>query len=300
MGRDAVAAEAQTQMRVGFDPGGTVVAKKTAGAKSASTERDACFVIMPFGGWLDDYYESIYRPAIRNAGLEPHRADDLFRPSTIVKDIWAYTRTARLLLADLTGKNPNVFYELGLAHALAKPAILVAESMDDIPFDLRALRVITFDKNAPDWGAILRDKIEASVKEVLAAPVEAVLPAFLEVKPDPKPSVTAHEKEIIEIKQELDLLKRQVRSQARISVGDIRERLIESPEDAEALMQTYLVRGMPQRSVIDRLVALGAPRNWAQVRVSEMASQLELPIADAFVRPLQTEATGSKPNTRDS
>jgi len=47
-----------------------------------------------------------------------------------------------VLLADLTGKNPNVFYELGLAHALAKPVILIAETLDDIPFDLRALRVI--------------------------------------------------------------------------------------------------------------------------------------------------------------
>ncbi|HEX3745946.1 MAG TPA: hypothetical protein VHW09_18520 [Bryobacteraceae bacterium] len=85
--------------------------------------KDICFVIMPFGGWLDDYYKAIYRPAIEAANLEPHRADDLFRPSTIVNDIWAYTRKAKLLLADLTGKNPNVFYELGLAHALAKPVV---------------------------------------------------------------------------------------------------------------------------------------------------------------------------------
>ena len=105
---------------------------------------------MPFGGWLDDYYETIYRPAIIAAGLEPHRADDLYRPSTIVTDIWSYTRRAKLLLADLTGKNPNVFYELGLAHALAKPVILVAEEMDDIPFDLRALRIIVYDKTTRD------------------------------------------------------------------------------------------------------------------------------------------------------
>jgi len=95
--------------------------------------KDICFVLMPFGGWLDNYYETIYRPAIDASGLEPHRADDLFRPSTIVNDIWAYTRRAKLLLADLSGRNPNVFYELGLAHALAKPAILVAESMEEIP-----------------------------------------------------------------------------------------------------------------------------------------------------------------------
>jgi hypothetical protein len=51
------------------------------------TDKQICFVIMPFGGWLDDYYETVYTPAIVRAGLEPHRADDLFRPSTIVNDI---------------------------------------------------------------------------------------------------------------------------------------------------------------------------------------------------------------------
>ncbi len=102
--------------------------RKAKKAKAKRSKGD-CFVIMPFGGWLDDYYDEIYVPAIETSGLRAHRADDLFRPSTIVNDIWAYTKKAKLLIADLSGKNPNVFYELGLAHALAKPAILVAESM---------------------------------------------------------------------------------------------------------------------------------------------------------------------------
>src|SRR5690349_20368297 len=83
--------------------------------------KPTCFAIMPFGGWFDDYYDDLYCPAIRAAGLEPKRADDLYRPSTIINDIWSYTQSAKIILADLTGKNPNVFYELGLAHALAKP-----------------------------------------------------------------------------------------------------------------------------------------------------------------------------------
>ena len=61
-----------------------------------------CFVIMPFGGWFDQYYQSIYDPAIRNSGLEPRRADDLYRPSSIVRDIWSLTKAARIVLADLT------------------------------------------------------------------------------------------------------------------------------------------------------------------------------------------------------
>lgn len=83
-------------------------------------EADTCFVIMPFDGWSDQYYREIFRPAIEDAGLKPCRADDLYRTGPIINDIWAYTQEAKVILADLTGKNPNVFYELGLAHAIAK------------------------------------------------------------------------------------------------------------------------------------------------------------------------------------
>ena len=99
---------------------------------------DFCFTIMPYGDWFDVYYNKIYAPAIEEAGLISKRADDLYRPSSIVHDIWQYTKECQLVLADLTGKNPNVLYELGLAHAIAKPVILIVESMEDIPYDLRA------------------------------------------------------------------------------------------------------------------------------------------------------------------
>ncbi len=108
-------------------------------AKDKDKGKDTCFVISPFGGWNDRYYSEIYRPAVEGAGLDPKRADDLYRPSAIVHDIWAYVKTSRVMLGDLTGKNPNVFYELGLAHAVGKPVVMVTQSIEDVPFDLRAL-----------------------------------------------------------------------------------------------------------------------------------------------------------------
>ncbi len=174
-------------------------------------EADICFVIMPFGGWNNHYYLDIFRPAIEDAGLTPRRADDIFRPGTIVNDIWACTKEAKIILADLTGKNANVLYELGLAHAIAKPAILVTESIEDIPFDLRALRVIEYDKNAPNWGDILKQAITESIKETMEAPLKSILPTFLEVDEIAKPEVSPYEKEFLEIRQEIELLKREVR-----------------------------------------------------------------------------------------
>lgn len=141
---------------------------------------DFCFTIMPYGDWFDVYYNEIYTPAIEEAGLVSKRADDLYRPSSIVHDIWQYTKECQIVLADLTGKNPNVLYELGLAHAIAKPVILIVEKMEDIPYDLRALRIIEYDKNAHNWGFLLKKKIINAVKEVIHSPIKAVPHAFLD------------------------------------------------------------------------------------------------------------------------
>ena len=177
-------------------------------------EADFCFVIMPFGGWYDRYYEDIFRPAIEEAGLESRRADSLYRPSPIVHDIWSYTKEAKVMLADLSGRNPNVLYELGLAHAIAKPAILVVESIEDVPFDLRSLRIINYDKMAPNWGDILKQNITRSIKETLEAPLKSIPSVFLEVDESKVTKrVSPQEKAILEIRQELDLLKQELRSQ---------------------------------------------------------------------------------------
>lgn len=248
---------------------------ETKTKKKKSKSKDICFVIMPFGDWNDDYYSSIYCPAIEAAGLEPHRADDLYRPSTIVHDIWDYTNKAKIVVADLTEKNPNVLYELGLAHALAKPAILVAESIEDIPFDLRALRVIDYEKNAPDWGDVLRDKIETSIREVLASPLDSVLPAFLEVKATTgKKRITEHEKEMLEIKQDIDKLQREI-SRGRHLVTHreriVREEpLIENPEEAEEETINYLKHNYPLSVIRRRLSHRGVPEEWLDKEFREL------------------------------
>jgi hypothetical protein len=190
------------------------VASKKEGPKQpqpkATAPRAICFTIMPFGDRFDQYYREVFQPAIEQAGFTPRRADDLMRPGTIVRDIWNYTKEATIILADLTGRNPNVLYELGLAHAIAKPAILVAESIEDIPFDLRHLRVLQYDKNTPNWGEVLKTNIAQSIKEVVEAPLSAVLPAFLEADElRDKKRITRRDKELIELRQELQGLKLQ-------------------------------------------------------------------------------------------
>jgi hypothetical protein len=236
--------------------------KKSLPKKRPAPHTDECFTIMPFGGWFDSYYDAIFCPAIEEAGLTPKRADDLYRPSAIVHDIWNYTKRARLILADLSDKNPNVFYELGLAHAIAKPAILVTQSMDDVPFDLRALRVIEYNKNGAAWGDELKTKITAAIKEVLAAPLNSVLPSFLEVSSSIKPSVTERQKEMIELRQEIELMRMEFR---RLSVGNNWRRRVEgapSPSEVENLVARYRRERIPTPVIIRRLGEMGVPANF--------------------------------------
>lgn len=79
---------------------------------------DSCFVMQPFAPPLGDYYEKIYRPAIEKAGLRPVRADaEIFATGKIMDQVWSGINAAKVLVlvAELTTRNPNVFYELGLA-----------------------------------------------------------------------------------------------------------------------------------------------------------------------------------------
>src|SRR5579872_5376744 len=82
---------------------------------------------------------------------EPVRADELFSSGSVVEQIWEQIEKAKVLLADLTGKNANVFYELGLAHARGKPVIFTSGVLEDVPFDLRHLRVIIYEVHDPSW-----------------------------------------------------------------------------------------------------------------------------------------------------
>jgi hypothetical protein len=135
---------------------------------------DTCFVMMPFGSWFDRYYQEIYVPAIKEAGLEPVRADELFSTGSVVEQIWEQIGKARVLLADLTGKNANVFYELGLAHAAKKPVVFTAVAVDDVPFDLRHLRVIVYEVREPEWAVKLRKLITEYLRTTIKDPAKSI------------------------------------------------------------------------------------------------------------------------------
>lgn len=144
---------------------------------------DTCFVVMPFAPPHGSYYLQVYEPAIKKAGLKPVRADsEIFGAGKIIDQIWTGINAAKVLVAELTTKNPNVFYELGLAHALKKPVVLVSSNDKDVPFDLQHIRVIYYDVTDPFWGNKLLDKVAENILSAIKNPEEAIFKATAPVK----------------------------------------------------------------------------------------------------------------------
>ncbi|HEV7240351.1 MAG TPA: hypothetical protein VGQ36_14015 [Thermoanaerobaculia bacterium] len=175
----------QRLLDVAQDSGGAekIDTLKKLGKEVKVTSGDTCFMIMPFASPIGGYYALVYDPAIRKAGLTPMRADnEIFATGKIIDQIWSGINAARVLVAELTTRNANVFYELGLAHALRKPVVLVSSNEADVPFDLHHIRVIYYDVNDPFWGEKLIAKIAENILSALKNPEEAIFNPRLEVQ----------------------------------------------------------------------------------------------------------------------
>lgn len=239
---------------------------------------EICFIIMPFGDWFDHYYKQIYKTAILNAGLVPKRADELFTSSAVINDIWELTKRAKIVLADLTEKNPNVFYELGLAHALAKPALLISESMDDVPFDLRHLRVITYNKNDEEWGKKLIDDITRALRDTLAAPERSVLPTFLKSDDVSHPVLSDPDKnELRDLRYEMNYMKNTLAQLMRTAHVPIKARRGKRPPDDEIhkLILSGIKKGVSDPRIIQKMNSLNVPLAEAEKLLIQIKTEQE-------------------------
>jgi hypothetical protein len=166
--------DATLPAEVGSGVGEEQIKKLSKGVTVQAT--DTCFVMMPFVEPLGGYYATVYQPAVDKAKLKAVRADaEIYGTGKIIDQIWSGIHSARVLVAELTGRNPNVLYELGLAHALRKPVVLVSSNKDDVPFDVRHVRVIYYDMRDPFWGTKLIDKVAENILSALKNPEEAIL-----------------------------------------------------------------------------------------------------------------------------
>ena len=110
------------------------------------------FVIMPFHTPFDFVYSDLIKEICERHGFEVIRADDMYSTKQILEDIVKGINSADLIIADLTENNPNVFYELGIAHGLNKPVQIITQSITELPFDISAYRVFTYSMIANKYS----------------------------------------------------------------------------------------------------------------------------------------------------
>jgi hypothetical protein len=124
------------------------------------------FVLMPFKETFFATYESIIKPVAQELGCHVKQANEIHKADIIVESIFTEIAQADFLIADASGRNPNVFYEIGYAHALGKKVIIIVQDPKDIPFDISRIRFIKYALDARNLLAeTLREFIRETLKE---------------------------------------------------------------------------------------------------------------------------------------
>ena len=105
------------------------------------------FVIMPYSSDFDDVYSDFFLPVLKSKGFIVSRADDMESRQNILRAIVEGIDDSDLIIADVTHPNPNVYYELGIDHALRRPVLLVTQDIDKIPFDLKIYQHLEYGRD---------------------------------------------------------------------------------------------------------------------------------------------------------
>jgi hypothetical protein len=124
------------------------------------------FIAMQFGAPFDTLYREVIRDMAKRLGFEVVRLDEIGGPGIIFEDLKREIEQAKVLIAEITAPNQNVFYEVGYAHALNKPTILLAQRGKELPFDIRSYRVIFYEDTIGGKLAVER-ALEQHLKAVL-------------------------------------------------------------------------------------------------------------------------------------
>lgn len=117
---------------------------------------DRVAAMMPFGAEFSPVWDAI-KAAAADGGWTCQRADDIWEHSAIIDDVVSLIGRSKVVVCDLTKRNANVFYEAGIAHTLGREVVLVTQSPDDVPFDLKHLRYILYLNNTEGLAKLRSD-----------------------------------------------------------------------------------------------------------------------------------------------
>lgn len=122
-------------------------------------------VMMPFRQEFNEVHETI-KAACTDLGVATRRVDEIYGPRPIMDDIFSTIAQSQAVVSDLTGRNPNVLYETGLAHAQDRDVVAIVQNDEDVPFDLKHIRFVKYVQNTEGLGK-LRSELQRSLQEVV-------------------------------------------------------------------------------------------------------------------------------------
>src|SRR5712691_3991865 len=117
------------------------------------------FVLMPFSKEFNDIYEFGIKTTCKEVGAYSERVDEQYFDESILERVYNQIAKADFIISDMTGKNPNVFYETGYAHALNKQVVLLTQNSADIPFDLKHYPHIVYDGSIARLKDLLKPRL---------------------------------------------------------------------------------------------------------------------------------------------
>jgi hypothetical protein len=191
-----------------------------------------CFFVAPIGKEgsdirrrSDGVRDFVVKPAVAELGLQTVRADQLAKPGQITLQVVEHVLRAKAVVADLTGANPNVFYELAVRHAARLPVVLIAEEAetDTLPFDLQQMRVISLNYQDLASAARAKEQITEHLREALRGAVDSPIATVLSL--EALEQGTAVERTLAEIVTRVDELAGAVAELRRDELRGLRQEL---------------------------------------------------------------------------
>lgn len=121
-------------------------------------QKPIAFIIMQFSDEYNQLFEEVIRPTCEGKGFECIRANDKYTTNPIIQDIIESIHESSVIIANITPDNPNIFYEVGFAHAIKKPTILLCDRIrQNLPFDLSGFRTLFYENTIAGKSSIERD-----------------------------------------------------------------------------------------------------------------------------------------------
>lgn len=131
-----------------------------------SAELPKAFIVMQFKSPYNELYNEVIKCVCKEMGFKAIRVDECFNSSMVISDIVNLIAESKVIIAEITPQNPNVYYEVGYAHALNKPTILLAETTEKLPFDISPFRVLVYE-NSISGKAQVEEGLRKHLREII-------------------------------------------------------------------------------------------------------------------------------------